>query len=342
MGILSQSAGAYQTTLFVRMTGNTYPTASSRPGQLGLVLYLAMAALIVVEYHLLGNSIMPEIYSRSAFGWMVSFWNYTGGFGGVPYRQGWVLPLISLWLIWRQRAALRAASKGISYAGLALLVVALFAHWVGVKSQQTRFSLLALVLMLWSIPFYLGGRRVAWLLLFPIALLIFCVPLNFFDSALFPLRIAAANVAAALLNGLGLDVQNMGSTIMTHDGFRFEAADAAGSLRNVLGLVSLAALIGHLRQRTPWKQWAVFLLGLPLALLANIIRLVVVGLTAGAAGAETATWLQVHIAGPMVLAVGALLIFLASVLLNKRWSSLVNAWKSALTPTTSLPSPYSD
>jgi exosortase len=176
-------------------------------------------------------------------------------------------------------------------AALALVALGVLAHWVGYKSQQTRLSLAALLLILWALPLYFRGWRAAWLMAFPCALLFFCIPLNFLDSAMIPARLLAAGLAAGLIRGFGFTAENLGAELVLTDapGMRFLCIDPYSTLHAQLTILILAAVIGHLSQRSLPRQWLVFLAGGPAALLGNVVRLT----AAGVAG---------HLGGPEALA----------------------------------------
>ena len=80
--------------------------------------------------------------------------------------------------------------------------------------QQTRISLISLILILWGVPFYFYGWEVAKILIFPCTYLIFCVPLNFLDALSGPLQMIATTLAYNLLNGLGIECERVGTQLI--------------------------------------------------------------------------------------------------------------------------------
>src|SRR5210317_1013513 len=132
---------------------------------------------LFILFHLLGNRV-ENVNTNSAFRWMIARWGDKESFGA-DYSHGYLIPFVSLWVIWSRKQELFDAPKKICQVGLYLIIAALAMHWLGAKMQQTRISLISLILLIWSVPLYFFGWEVAKRLIFPCAYLIFCVPLNF-------------------------------------------------------------------------------------------------------------------------------------------------------------------
>ena len=167
---------------------------------------------------------------RSAFLWLQFRWNTSGG----DFSHGWLIPFVTIGIIWWQRTSLLQAAKSQSRIGLAVFIFGLLCHYIGAKAQQPRMSVFGMITILWGIPFYLYGWRVARILSFPLSFLIFCIPLNFLDSMTFPLRIMVTIVTSGILNGLGIEVTRSGSVVAAVNGsFDFNIDDPCSGLRSL-------------------------------------------------------------------------------------------------------------
>ncbi len=259
----------------------------------GLLLALT-GVLVFVMYHIYGNTTEVNVYGRSAFSWMLHLWKGARIFGGTGNWAGWLIPFAALFLLWRRRAELRAAVKTTCWPALALVALALLLHWMGARAQQTRLSLLALILFLWSAPFFLYGPRVARLTLFPLALLVYCVPLNFLDVLTFPMQQASVAMAAFFLQSVGLEVARRGSVLLSvpPGAYAFEGGGAAAGLGTLLLLSAMAAVAGSLLQAKPWQRLLLFVGSGPALVLANQFRLVTVALIAEIGAPEFAAKLH--------------------------------------------------
>lgn len=283
--------------------------------------------MIFALFHFQGNSLDTKMFGRSALSWMVERWTDDIEYGG-DYSHGWLVPAISLYVVWHRRKQLMECSKKVSYTGLAMVVASLFLHWLGMKAQQTRLSLFGLVGLTWSIPFYLYGWGVARQLIFPCAYLIFCIPFNFLDSVTHPLRLFATQASAVLLNGLGIGVEASGARLhsLTPGGFDLDVADACSGIRSLTAITALTAIYANLTQRSPWKQWFIFFLSIPLAIIGNIVRVFTTGIVAEVFGDDTAMYLYHDFSGFIIFMVVFVLLISAGSALENPWLKEKKQW----------------
>lgn len=300
------------------------------------LLVAVLVGMIFALFHYQGNSLDTKAFGHSALSWMVERWTDDIEFGG-DYSHGWLIPALSLYVVWHRRKELAAASKNVSYTGLGLVIGCLFLHWLGMKAQQTRLSLFGLVGLSWTIPYYLFGWQVARLLIFPCAYLIFCVPLNFLDSVTHPLRLFASQVSAFLLNGIGIGVEVSGARLhsLTPGGFDLDVADACSGIRSLTAITALTAIYANITQRSPWKQWLIFFLSIPLAIVGNIVRVFSTGMVAEVFGDDTAMHLYHDFSGFIIFMVVFVLLISAGSMLDGRWLKERKQWWLGHTRTTS-------
>lgn len=296
-----------------------------------ILLASIILGFLYVMFQYLGNTV-EDVNSRSAFQWMIARWGDKISFGGADYSHGYLIPFVSLGIIWYKRRAYMEATKKICTWGLAVIVLALFMHWVGAKMQQTRVSLMALILLLWGVPLYFLGWQVAKLLIFPCAYLIFCIPLNFLDALSFPLRLTAASFATGILNGLGIEAVRNGSGIYSTagGGFRFDVADPCSGLRSLLAMTALTAVYAYLTQKTLVKKWALFCASIPLAVAGNIARIITVALVAEAFGEDLATGLYHDYSGYVVFSVAIIMMIGIGGLLQLDYAAVWRRWRSQM------------
>ncbi|MGQ9661460.1 MAG: exosortase/archaeosortase family protein [Kiritimatiellia bacterium] len=273
------------------------------------------AVLFVLLYGVQGNTQETAYLGRSAILWMVRRWSGSGG----DLSHAWVIPLISGYVIWRKRRKLATAPRSIHYGGLAVIAVALFLHWAGVRSQLTRLSLLSLLALLWAIPLYLCGPAVARHLLFPCAYLLYCIPFSFLDSITLPLRLVSSAVSSFLLNGLGIPTLRSGTALYaaTAGGLHLEVADPCSGLRSLLAMTALTAIYAYFTQKTTLGKVLLFLAAIPIAMTGNIVRIVSTGLAAQGFGRDAALRMYHDYSGYIVFAVSLLLVVISGQVLQK-------------------------
>lgn len=289
------------------------PRSLSLPRAVPHALFgVLVVACVAVLYGLHGNAEAVGVIGRSALFWMVRRW---GGAGG-DLSHGWLIPLVSLFVVWTRRRELAAAPRRVCWPAALLVALALLLHVAGIRAQITRVSLASLVLLLWALPLFFYGAAVARLLIFPCAYLVFCIPMSFLDSVTLPLRLLASAASEALLNGLGIAVVRTGTVLRSASGdFALEVADVCSGLRYLLAMMALSAPYAVLTQRTAVRRCALFAASVPVAVIANVVRVVAIGLVASATDHETALRVYHDYSGYIVFAVGlGLLLGLGSVM----------------------------
>lgn len=290
-----------------------------------LLFVAAVTLLLVVLFHWLGNTSDIHLAGTSVLMWMVTRWQDVGG----QYSHSALIPLVTLWLLWRRRGALSAAPRTVDNRGLWIVVGSLLLHLLGARLEQPRLSLLALAGLLWGIPMYLAGPAVARLLLFPCAYLLFCIPMTFLDALSVPLRLLGSLMATAFLNGIGIATLRSGTAILSArpGGFRLEVADPCSGLGYLLALLALAALYAHLTQPTLRRQWILFAMAVPIAVIANIVRIIVIALFSAWGGAGFASVLYHYGSGYLVFLTALLLLFGTGRLLAVNYRDRWEQWK---------------
>jgi len=285
---------------------------------------IAMGALIIgfvyLLYYRFGQIYFTDDETRSALEWMISRWK-TGRrtYGHVYQIFSVLVPAVSLWIVWKRRAALHTATKKTCMFGWFFIVLSIFAHWVGVITEHPRLSLLSFIFILWSIPLFLYGWGVARLLIFPCSYLIFCVPLNFLDGCVFKVRMLVSKTAALIMNGLGMECVTKGTIILSVEpgGYRLELQGTAAGLGVVLLCLAVAAAVGNLTQRGITRQFFVFFCAIPAYFLASVLLAVTLGLVAGAIGQGAVDWLFAHVLTLLLTVASIAMISLFAVLVRR-------------------------
>lgn len=290
-----------------------------------LYMFLILLCFFLL-YGIQGNRQETHFRTKSAILWMVDRWSGSGG----DLSHGWIIPLISLFIVWRIRDKLSDAAKKTSYAGLTVIILSLFLHWFGMRAQLTRISLLSMIGLIWGIPFYFYGPRVARLLLFPCAYLVFCIPLSFLNNITVPLRVFASKASVLLLNGFGIESARSGTMVYSAaaGGFNLDIADPCSGLRSLIAMAALSAVYSYFTQRTLLKQWILFIVALPVAIAGNIARIVTIAITAELFGQAAAMNVYHNYSGMIVIFFAMLLLVAFGKILDVDFGGKLKEWKS--------------
>lgn len=233
------------------------------------------------------------------------------------YSHGYFIPALAGFMIWIQREGLQQALKRPSNVGLLVIGLGLLqfiAAWVGSEYFLQGTSII--VVLLGSV-LYLWGWQVALLTLIPLAYLIFMVPLPaiIWNKLSFPLALFASKVSADLVSAMGLTILREGN-ILTLPNITLQVADACSGLRSLTTLLALSAFVAFISDHTVARKWILFLSGVPIALVSNIIRLAGTAFLARHYGASVANGFIHDFSGWVVFVLGLMMLLGVNALLG--------------------------
>lgn len=256
----------------------------------------ALAGLVLFQFF--GNATRGYIVSSSLFYWLGLQWTDPAS----ESQHGWLIFGISVWLVWRnlkntERApavtedksetdALRAELRTLLLAAGALLG-GLALHLLGYVMEQTRISIAGALLFIWGVLALGGGRRWGRAAAFPVAFMLFALPLNVLDSVGFYLRLGVTDVAWHIARAFGCEVIRNGTQLLSPDGsYQYDVAAACSGVRSLMALSALSLLLGYLSFRSWWARLLVGALSLPYAFVGNVARILAIVVAAEWKGQE--------------------------------------------------------
>ena len=227
------------------------------------------------------------------------------------YSHGFLVPLVSGLVamgLARGRASLPCERDA---RGAALLALALGAALIGTLVSSTSLQGLALVAAIAGAVWYLRGTAWLRLLSFPIAYLIFMVPIppDWISPVIVQLLIFVTAAAVWTLHALGLAVTRAGNVLTLPGGESLFVAEACSGLTSLVTLTPIAVLIAYIAPISLRSKLLLVALVAPIAMLANMIRVVGTALGAERWGAHAVTDDPVHtLVGLAVYAVACMLL----------------------------------
>ncbi|MFL6301599.1 MAG: exosortase/archaeosortase family protein, partial [Terriglobales bacterium] len=226
------------------------------------------------------------------------------------YEHAKLIPLIVAFLVWPSRDKLKAAPIGSSRWGWLFIALGLFLFVAAARTLQPRIALTAIPFLLYGIVLYVWGKHVARVLLFPIAFLLFMVPLNFLTQATARLQFLETNTATAICNFFGMHLYSIGTAVHAST-FQFEVDEGCSGIRSLMAIAMLSAIYGHLTQDRLWKKILIFGAALVFAIVGNACRLVSIFVVAALFGQDIAGGPYHNISGYLSFpfAIGAMLLF---------------------------------
>ena len=225
---------------------------------------------------------------------IVLYWEIAPGlvsdwYNDPDYSHGFLVPFLSAFFIWERWDDLKTAEIQPSLWGAALLGFGLLMLVIGLIGAELYTQRSSLIGVLAGLILLVGGWRILWLLKLPLAFLVFMIPLPAIvvNTIAFPLQLFAAKTASFCLFSLGIPVLREGNLI-TLAGTTLEVAEACSGLRSLLSLLALGTVYGYFSQTVQWKKFALVILSIPIAILANAVRVSGTGILAHFWGVEAA------------------------------------------------------
>lgn len=195
------------------------------------------------------------------------------------YSHGFLVPLLSLYF------ANEAARRGpiAPRSGVALGVSLIGASVLG--KLATIVVPIGIVSDL-SLPIGLAG--VCSLLLgidglkrfgFAIGFLAFMIPLPIalYTKIAAPLQLLVSESASVLLGAIGIPVLREGNLMTLPGGTKMFVAEACSGMRQLTGFLALTCAIAYYSGRSIWYRSFLMITSIPVAMIANIVRVVITG-----------------------------------------------------------------
>jgi exosortase len=223
---------------------------------------LLLTALVVLLYHGVAAKLVTDWLAKDS-----------------DFSHGPLIPFFVLFLLWDNRRQLRATPIAPSWNGLLLVFLGLFELLLGrlgadLFLQRTSFVLLIAGLV-WTL---LGGAmlsRVKFALF--VCLLAIPFPTVLFNQITFPLQLLASHFAAEILPVFGVPVLQDGN-IINLPAMPLEVAEACSGIRSLMSLFTVGVIYGYFLERATWRRVVLALSALPIAVAANVARIVGTGL----------------------------------------------------------------
>ena len=232
---------------------------------------------------------------------------------------GWYVPLFSLYVVWTERRKIAESIGRPSLLGALMTIPFFLLGLLGARGPQVHMGVFAFAGLIVSLFWAFFGFRAAKAVFFPAAFLLFCMPLaSRMSEYTASLRMLVTTVSYALLSGFGADVVRQGSTISAANGsFGIDIADPCSGLRSIFALLALAAGYGYFNQPTWWRRLALFVWAVPLAIVANIVRIVTIYVVSSTIDPDFGTGGYHDASGYIVFIVAILLMIASSEAMNR-------------------------
>ena len=235
------------------------------------------------------------IYFKTLY-WMIGSWIFNP-----YYSHGFLVLAISMYLVYKN---LRDLKPGKPHPiGLIVFSSALIVHvfasifdYSFLSAMSFPFAVLGLIFIFYGIE--------AKKLVFPILFLLFAVPYPIY-AITNVLEVFSAKISADIVSFLGVKVQTVGAEIRLSRCAFVVGAPCSG-IRSIIALLTVTALYCYMINDRFLVKGILILAAIPFAILANILRISIILLSAEFIGKDFALGI-VHYASDLILFVIAVL-----------------------------------
>ncbi|MBF0359337.1 MAG: VPLPA-CTERM-specific exosortase XrtD [Magnetococcales bacterium] len=192
------------------------------------------------------------------------------------YEHGFLIPLVSGWLIWQRRSYLRTDG---SWLGTGVVLFGALISLVGQLAIAPAIAQYGFVILILGLAFSLIGWQAFKTVAIPLMVLFFMVPLPTFlhISLSNELLRLSSELGAAFLMAIGVPAYLEGN-IIDLGIYRLQVVQACNGMRYLLPIVALSFICGFIYQGSLLVRSFITLSGIPLAILMNGFRLGVTGI----------------------------------------------------------------
>ena len=202
------------------------------------------------------------------------------------WSHGFLIPLFSIYFIYTRREEIFAVRRRVCLWGLPVLLFGVFTILAGVYVFQVWWrghwiSNVGIIFTLMGLVLYLAGPKMLKAVWLPIAFLVFMMPWpeSTYEKIALPLQNLAAYASASILQVFGVNIVVKASelTLVSQSGVvrHLTVAEACSGVRMLVAFMALGVAMAYLDDKPIWQRVTLVLIGVPIAIACNILRVVI-------------------------------------------------------------------
>lgn len=219
------------------------------------------------------GSVSAAAATQTGIGHMIETW-----LGREEYSHALMIPLISLYLLWQQRAAIWRLQLEGSWLGVAVILFGVLLQIAGVLAAIDVVQQYGLLLAIYGLVIALIGMRSSKDLWAPLLLLALMIPLPEFLLQNFSaqLQLISSQIGVLFIRLFGISVFVEGNVIDL-GGYKLQVAEACDGLRYLFPLMTMGFIMAYLFKVELWKRALLFLSTIPVTIFMNSFRIGTIG-----------------------------------------------------------------
>lgn len=194
------------------------------------------------------------------------------------YSHALMIPVISAYLLWQQRAQLVRLESSGSWVGVAVVLFGALLQIAGVLATIDVVQQYGLLIAIYGLVIALLGTRATLNLWAPLLLLALMIPLPQFLLANFSaqLQLISSQIGVWFIRLFDISVFVEGNVIDL-GGYKLQVAEACDGLRYLFPLMTMGFIMAYMFKVEMWKRVALFFSSIPVTILMNSFRIGTIG-----------------------------------------------------------------
>jgi len=195
------------------------------------------------------------------------------------YAHGLLVVPIAIWFLWLRRASFPGFAAPEMGVGFALFGISLAVRYFGARFFMNFVDGYSIPIWIAAVVALMGGWQMLLWTLPSIGFLFFMIQLPFgIETALsYPLQRTATNLSCWILQLIGQPAFAVGNEILLGE-HRLEVAQACSGLKLFMSITAMAYVYVVVVRRTWWEKTILFASLVPIAVVANSVRISAAGL----------------------------------------------------------------
>ena len=234
------------------------------------------------------------------------------------YSHGFLIPLLSGYLIWRKKDAFSLSAIDPELKGLPIFMFGLLLLVLGKAGNIDFVMRFSFLMVLVGLSLFLLGTNITKSALFPLSYLVFMIPLPsvLYNDLTFRLKLLASILSTKLLALIGIHAFREGNIIHLNQ-TSLQVIDACSGLRSLISLLALAVLFAYFTQKSIWKRLSLVLLTIPITIFSNSCRLTVTAILVDHIGPQATEGFFHIFTGIIMFVIALVLLVLCGTILQR-------------------------
>jgi len=192
--------------------------------------------------------------------------------------HSYFIPLITGWMLWERRDAMRQSVGRPSWLGVPLLLFGLFMVFALKQLHVFLLEHVGLVVSIFAIPLLFGGLSLMRICAIPLAYLVFMIPPPYWVITVtsWEFQKWSSVLGVEMIRLFDIPVALSGNIIELSN-ITLQVVEACSGLRYLFPFVSLAAIAAYFYRGPIWQRAIVVIAAIPITIVMNSFRIAITG-----------------------------------------------------------------